>query len=82
MAEFCWHGYQPASAIPGAQFPKPTRVCIGVPPTAWEHGLGNRSFEWMHDQHKEFTPRDPSTHEKFNTYRFAGYKEKVVALLA
>jgi predicted helicase len=33
------------------------------------------------DQHKEKTPKDPTIREKFNTYRFADYKEKVIDLL-
>ncbi|MDB5680554.1 MAG: methyltransferase [Sphingomonas bacterium] len=36
----------------------------------------------MLDQHKEKTPRDPTIREKFNTYRFADYKESMIALLA
>ena len=36
----------------------------------------------MLDQHKEKTPKDPTIREKFNTYRFADYKEHVVDLLA
>ena len=44
--------------------------------------LGNRrALEWILDQHKEKTPKDPTIREKFNTYRFADYKEKVVDLL-
>ena len=35
----------------------------------------------MLDQHKEKTPRDPTIREKFNTYRFADYKESCIALL-
>jgi predicted helicase len=54
----------------------------GVPPEAWAYKLGNRSaLEWILDQHKEKTPKDPTIREKFNTYRFADYKEKVVDLL-
>jgi predicted helicase len=34
------------------------------------------------DQHKEKTPKDPTIREKFNTYRFADHKEKVVDLIA
>ena len=30
---------------------------------------------------REKTPRDPTIREKFNTYRFADYKEKVIDLL-
>jgi predicted helicase len=55
----------------------------GVPAEAWAYRLGNRSaLEWILDQHKEKTPKDPTIRERFNTYRFADYKEKVVDLLA
>jgi predicted helicase len=54
----------------------------GVPPEAWSYKLGNRSaLEWILDQYKEKTPKDPTIREKFNTYRFADHKEKVVDLL-
>lgn len=54
----------------------------GVPKEAWEYRLGNRSaIDWVLDQHKEKTPKDPTIREKFNTYRFADYKEKVVDLI-
>lgn len=54
----------------------------GVPASAWEYRLGNRSgLEWILDQYKEKTPKDPTIREKFNTYRFKDYKEKVVDLL-
>ncbi len=54
----------------------------GVPKQAWTYRRGNRSaLEWILDQHKEKTPKDPTIREKFNTYRFADYKEKVVDLL-
>ncbi len=54
----------------------------GVPAQAWTYRLGNRSaLEWILDQHKEKTPKDPTIREKFNTYRFADYKGKVVDLL-
>ena len=53
-----------------------------VPPDAWEYQLGNRSaLEWVLDQYKERKPRDPTIAEKFNTYRFADYKEQVIDLL-
>ena len=35
----------------------------------------------MLDQYKERRPRDPTVAEKFNTYRFADYKEQVIDLL-
>ena len=55
---------------------------IGVPPDAWRYRLGSRSaLEWVLDQYKEKKPRDPTIAEKFNTYRFADYKERVIDLL-
>ncbi len=54
----------------------------GVPAEAWEYRLGNRSaLEWVLDQYKERKPRDPTIRERFNTYRFADHKERVVDLL-
>ena len=53
-----------------------------VPPDAWRYRLGNRSaLEWVLDQYREKKPRDPTIAEKFNTYRFADYKERVIDLL-
>ena len=44
--------------------------------------LGSRSaLEWVLDQYKERKPRDPTIAEKFNAYRFAGHKERVIDLL-
>lgn len=55
----------------------------GIPPEAWVYRLGNRSaIDWVLDQHKEKRPRDPTVAAKFNTYRFAEYKESMIALLA
>jgi len=54
----------------------------GVPKEAWDYKLGNRSaLEWILDQYKEKKPKDPTIAEKFNTYRFANYKDKVIDLL-
>lgn len=54
----------------------------GVPAAAWEYKLGNRSaIEWILDQYKEKTPQDATIREKFNTYKFADYKEQVIDLL-
>ena len=54
----------------------------GVPAEAWDYRLGNRSgLEWVLDQYKEKTPKDPTIREKFNTYKFADYKEHVIDLL-
>lgn len=56
---------------------------LGIPPEAWDYKLGNRSaLEWILDQYKEKKPKDPTIREKFNTYRFADYKEQVIDLLA
>jgi predicted helicase len=55
----------------------------GIPPEAWSYRLGNRSaIDWVLDQHKEKKPRDPTIAAKFNTYRFADYKEGMITLLA
>jgi predicted helicase len=54
-----------------------------VPTEAWSYKLGNRSgLEWILDQYKEKPPKDPTIREKFNNYRFADHKEKVVDLLS
>ena len=54
----------------------------GVPAEAWDYRLGNRSaLEWVLDQYKERKPRDTTIQEKFNTYRFADHKERVIDLL-
>ncbi len=54
----------------------------GIPLEAWTYKLGNRSaLEWVLDQYKEKKPKDPTIREKFDTYRFADYKEKVIDLL-
>jgi predicted helicase len=54
----------------------------GVPSEAWTYTLGHRSaLEWVLDQYKEKTPKDPTIREKFDTYRFADYKEHVVDLI-
>jgi predicted helicase len=54
----------------------------GIPHAAWEYRLGNRSaIDWVLDQHKEKKIKDPVVAAKFNTYRFADHKERVVDLL-
>lgn len=54
----------------------------GVPREAWDYRLGNRSaLEWILDQYKEKTPKDPTIRAKFNTDRFADHKETVIDLL-
>ena len=53
-----------------------------VPAGVWNYRLGNRSaLEWILDQYKEKTPKDPTIREHFNTYKFADHKEKVIDLL-
>ena len=55
----------------------------GIPAAAWSYRLGNRSaLDWVLDQHKERKPKDPTIREKFDTYRFAAHKERVIDLLA
>ena len=67
-----------ASSSSTARPPSPE----GVPYEAWEYRLGSRSaLEWVLDQYKERTPRDPTIRERFNTYRFADHKERVIDLL-
>jgi predicted helicase len=70
------------NSVPGSiQIDEDTQL-TGVPREAWEYRLGNRSaIDWVLDQHKEKTPRDPTIREKFNTYRFADYKESCIDLL-
>jgi predicted helicase len=54
----------------------------GVPREAWDYKLGSRSaLEWILEQYKENKPKDQTIAEKFNTYRFADYKEQVIDLL-
>jgi len=54
-----------------------------IPREAFDYRLGNRSaLDWVLDQHKEKTPKDPTIREKFNTYRFADHKEKVIDLIS
>ena len=55
----------------------------GIPLEAWSYKLGNRSaLDWVLDQHKEKKPKDPTIRDKFDTYRFADHKERVIDLLA
>lgn len=54
----------------------------GVPKEVWDYRLGTYSaMEWVLERHKEKQPRDPTIREKFNTYKFADYKEQVIDLL-
>ncbi|WP_309624433.1 type ISP restriction/modification enzyme, partial [Methylibium sp.] len=57
-------------------------VLTGVPREAWAYLLGNRcAIDWVLDQYKEKKPKDPTIRAKFDTYRFADHKEKVIDLL-
>ena len=57
-------------------------VLADIPRSAWDYRLGNRSaLDWVLDQHKEKKPKDPTIRAKFDTYRFADNKEKVIDLL-
>lgn len=54
----------------------------GIPPEAWAYRLGNRSaLDWVLEEYREKTPKDPTIRERFNTYRFADHKESVIQLL-
>ena len=54
----------------------------GVPAEAWEYRLGTYSaLEWILERYKEKKPKDPTIAEKFNTYKFAEYREQVIELL-
>ena len=54
----------------------------GLPPEAEHYVLGNRTaLEWVLDRHRERVPKDQTIRERFNTYRFADYKEEVIDLL-
>ena len=54
----------------------------GIPPEAWQYQLGSRSaLEWVLDQYKARKPRDPTIRERFNTYRLADHKGRVIDLL-
>ena len=54
----------------------------GISDSAWQHRLGSRSaLEWVLDQHNERKPKDPTIRERFNTYRFADHRERVIDLL-
>lgn len=80
-------GHQPKALLKadkdGGRIILDTRTILsGVPTEAWAYMLGNRSaLEWILDQYKEKKPKDPTIRERFNTYRFADYKETVIDLL-
>ena len=73
----------PNRDVPGSIIIDEDTQLTGIPAAAWDYRLGNRSaIDWVLDQHKEKTPRDPTIRAKFNTYRFADYKESCIALRA
>ncbi len=54
----------------------------GVPANAWRYKLGSRSaLEWVLEQYKERKARDATVAARFNGYRFADHKERVIDLL-
>jgi predicted helicase len=54
----------------------------GIPAEVWDYRLGTyTAVEWVLERYKEKTPKDPTIREKFNTYKFADYKEQVVDLI-
>jgi predicted helicase len=54
----------------------------GIPDLAWEYKFGNRSaLHWIIDQYKEKNIQDKTIAEKFNTYKFADYKQTVIDLI-
>jgi len=69
--------------IPGAALASLSLMTLTSYPgtgSPWHYKLGNRSaLEWILDQRKE--TKDPTIREKFDTCRFADYKEKVIDLL-
>ena len=78
MAELPWEADKAAGSIEVDA----VTTLSGVPAEAWTYQLGNRSaLEWVLDQWKEHKISDPTVAEKFNTYRFADHKEKVIDLL-
>jgi predicted helicase len=71
-----------ADKIKGSIILDDVTILENIPKIAWEYMLGNRcALEWILDQYKEKKPKDPTIAEKFNTYRFADYKEQVIDLL-
>ncbi len=53
-----------------------------IPDIAFKYMLGIRNaIDWILDQYKEKKPKDATIREKFNTYKFADYKETVIDLI-
>jgi predicted helicase len=54
----------------------------GVTKIVWAYKLGNRSaIEWIFNQYTEKKPKEPTIAERFNTCKFADYKEHVIELI-
>jgi Type ISP C-terminal specificity domain len=70
--EACSQGDAPLDSC-NIQLDSETQL-TGVPAEAWTYKLGNPSAL----EYKEKTLKDPTVREKFNTYRFADHKEKVI----
>ncbi len=57
-------------------------IIKGIPDIAFDYKLGSRSaIDWILDQYKEKKPRYKTIREKFNTYKFADYKNHVIDLI-
>jgi len=57
-------------------------LLAGIPADAWRYQLGNRSaLEWVVDQYKDRTPKDPTIRAEFDTYRVADHLEELTLLL-
>jgi predicted helicase len=55
-----------------------TRLC-GAQVEEWNYSLGTYSaLEWILELYKEKRLKDPTIVEKFNTYRFADYREQMI----
>ena len=54
----------------------------GVPNEVCDYRLGTyTAVELVLERYKEKTPKYPTIREKFNTYKFADYKEQVIELI-
>jgi predicted helicase len=56
---------------------------IGIPRSAWEYRLGNRSaLEWVINQYQPKRPKDLTVRKLFNDYEYKTHKKAVIDLLA
>ena len=65
----------------GVQFKTPTLFNFTDATVHFKATYSRSALEWILDQYREKKPKDPTIAEKFNTYRFADYKEQVIDLL-